>query len=78
MVAVSLIPQFVTADGPVLVSSVALGMIWATISGIWFSACVWVLDKGRERVSRPATQRLMQAATGIGMLVLGVAVAVGA
>ncbi|MFU8851547.1 LysE family translocator [Micromonospora sp. SL1-18] len=51
VVAVSLIPQFVTADGPVLASSVALGVIWAAISGTWFSLYVWTLDKGRERVT---------------------------
>lgn len=76
--AVSLIPQFVTPHGPVLASSIALGAIWATISGTWFCLFVWTVDKGRARVTRPTVRRLMQAATGLTMLVLGIAVAVGA
>jgi threonine/homoserine/homoserine lactone efflux protein len=78
VVAVSLIPQFVTADGPVLVSSIALGGLWAIISGAWFCLYVWTVDKGRARVSRPRVQRLMQATTGLTMVGLGIAVAVGA
>lgn len=77
VVAVSLIPQFVTASGPVLVSSVALGVLWAAISGTWFTAYVWTVDKGRDRVTHPATQRALQAATGVTLLSLGIAVAVG-
>jgi threonine/homoserine/homoserine lactone efflux protein len=78
VVAVSLIPQFVTAHGPVLASSIALGAIWATISGTWFSLYVWTVDKGRARANKPSVQRFMQAATGLTMLGLGIVVAVGA
>jgi threonine/homoserine/homoserine lactone efflux protein len=76
--AVSLLPQFVTADGPVLASSIALGAIWALVSGAWFCGFVYVLDQGRARVTRPAFRRGMQAATGLSLLGLGVAVALGA
>lgn len=76
VVAVALIPQFVTPHGPVLASSVALGAIWATVSGTWFCLYVWTVDKARARASTPRVQRLMHAATGVTMLGLGVAVAV--
>jgi threonine/homoserine/homoserine lactone efflux protein len=75
--AVSLIPQFVTARGPVIASSIALGAIWAAVSGTWFCLYVWTVDKGRARANKPIVQRFMQAATGLTMLGLGVAVAVG-
>jgi threonine/homoserine/homoserine lactone efflux protein len=75
--AVSLIPQFVTAHGPVLVSSIALGAIWAVVSGTWFCLYVWTIDKSRARANTPTVQRFMQAATGLTMLGLGIAVAVG-
>jgi threonine/homoserine/homoserine lactone efflux protein len=78
VVAVSLIPQFVTAEGPVLVSSIALGAIWALVSGSWFCLYVWIIDKGRPRANRPALQWFMQAATGVTMIALGVTVAVAA
>ena len=76
--AVSLIPQFVTAGGPVLLSSIALGAIWATVSGTWFCLFVWTLDKGRARIARPAVHRLMQTTTALTLLALGLAVAVAA
>jgi threonine/homoserine/homoserine lactone efflux protein len=76
VVAVSLIPQFVTAHGPVLASSIALGVIWALISGSWFCLYVWTIDKGRTRVTKPGAQRLMHAATGLTMVGLGIVVAV--
>jgi threonine/homoserine/homoserine lactone efflux protein len=75
--AVSLIPQFVAAHGPVLASSIALGAIWAVVSGTWFCLYVWTVDKARARANKPTVQRFMQAATGLTMLGLGIAVAVG-
>ena len=77
VVAVSLLPQFVTAHGPVVASSIALGAVWALISGTWFCLYVWTVDKGRARMTKPAVQRVMHAATGLTMVGLGVAVAVG-
>jgi threonine/homoserine/homoserine lactone efflux protein len=77
VVAVSLIPQFVTAHGPVLASSIALGAIWAAISGAWFCLYVWTIDRGRTRAANPTLQRFMQATTGLTMLGLGIAVAIG-
>ena len=76
--AVSLLPQFVTARGPVLASSIALGAVWALVSGTWFCGFVHVLDRGRARVDRPAFRRGMEAVTGVTLLGLGVAVAIGA
>ncbi len=78
VVALSLIPQFVTPHGPVLASSIMLGAIWATISGTWFSLYVHLIDHGRTRLTRPAVQKLLHTATGLTMIALGVAVAVGA
>lgn len=75
--AVSLIPQFVTADGPVLASSIALGTIWAAVSGTWFTLYVWTADKGRARVNRPAVRRVLRAATGVTVLGLSIAAALG-
>ncbi|MCY1139404.1 LysE family translocator [Actinoplanes sp. Pm04-4] len=78
VVAVSLIPQFVTPGGPVLLSSIALGVVWAAVSGTWFAFYVWVVDRGRARIASPATRKVVRAATGVTMLGLGVAVAIAA
>jgi threonine/homoserine/homoserine lactone efflux protein len=76
VVAVSVVPQFVDAHGPVLLSSLALGALWATVSGTWFCLYVWTIDKARVRASKPRVQRFMRAATGVTLLGLGIAVAV--
>jgi threonine/homoserine/homoserine lactone efflux protein len=78
VIAVSLVPQFVTAQGPVLLSSLGLGLLWACISGTWYTAYVWVIDRGRARVSRPSVRRALQAVTAVAMIGVGIAVAVGA
>ncbi|SCL20865.1 Threonine/homoserine/homoserine lactone efflux protein [Micromonospora rhizosphaerae] len=76
--AVSLLPQFVTAQGPVLASCIALGVVWAAVSGAWFCCFVWAIDKGRSQVTRPKFRRLMHVITGVTLPCLGVAVAAGA
>ncbi|MEV6302774.1 LysE family translocator [Actinoplanes sp. NPDC051861] len=75
--AVSLLPQFVSADGPVLVSSVALGVLWAVVTGTWYVVFTWLVDRGRALVARPATHRRLQVVTGCTLLCLGAAVAAG-
>ena len=75
--AVSFLPQFVTADGPVLASSILLGLVWAAVSGSWFCLYVLALHRVRVRATRPSTERLLRAATGVTMLGLGVAVTFG-
>lgn len=78
VVAVSLLPQFVTSDGPVPVSLMLLGALWAAVSGTWFCCYVWAVDRGRARIERPAFRRALQAATGLTLIGLGIAVAAGA
>lgn len=75
--AVSVLPQFVTADGPVLVSSIALGVIWALVNACWYLLFTWAVGRGRALVSRPAVRRGLSIATGVVLLALGVAVAGG-
>ncbi|WP_187399469.1 LysE family translocator [Micromonospora sp. AP08] len=75
--AVSLLPQFVTADGPVLLSSVALGALWAAVTGAWYLLFTWAVDRGRALVSSPAVYRRLQVATGCVLLCLGAGVAAG-
>lgn len=75
--AVSLLPQFVTPDGPVFLSSMALGVIWAAVAAAWYLLFTWLVDRGRALVARPAVQRRLQLATGGVLIVLGAAVAAG-
>jgi len=75
--AVSLLPQFVTATGPVLLSSLALGVLWAVVTGCWYVVFIGTVERGRTLVSRPAVRRWLQAITGCVLLCLGAAVAAG-
>ncbi|HEY2791918.1 MAG TPA: LysE family translocator [Micromonosporaceae bacterium] len=75
--AVSLLPQFVTTSGPVLLSSLALGVLWAVVTGAWYALFIYAVDRGRTLVSRPAVHRWLQVVTGCVLLCLGAAVAAG-
>ncbi|MEU2630167.1 LysE family translocator [Kitasatospora sp. NPDC007106] len=75
--AVSVLPQFVTADGPVLLSSIALGVVWAMVNATWYLLFTWAVGRGRALVSRPAVRRALGIVTGVVLLVLGAAVAGG-
>lgn len=75
--AVSLLPQFVTTHGPMFLSSLALGALWAAVTGCWYLLFTYAVDRGRTLVSRPTVNRRLQAVTGCGLLCLGVAVAAG-
>lgn len=76
--AISLLPQFVTADGPVFLSSLALGALWALVTACWYVLFTWAVNGGRSFATRPAVHRRLQAVTGGVLVLLGVAVAAGA
>ncbi|GAA3612618.1 hypothetical protein GCM10022419_117030 [Nonomuraea rosea] len=76
--AVSVLPQFVTANGPVFLSTVALGALWALVSASWYMVLTWAVGRGRALVSRPTVLRGLSVATGVVLLGLGAAVVAGA
>ncbi|MFF0311954.1 LysE family translocator [Streptosporangium sp. NPDC004379] len=76
--AVSVLPQFVTAEGPVFLSTVALGALWALVSASWYTLLTWAVGRGRALVSRPAVLRGLSVTTGVVLLGLGAAVMAGA
>ncbi len=75
--AISVLPQFVTAHGPVLLTSLALGMVWALVNAGWYLLFTWAVGRGRVLISRPAVRRRLSLVTGVVLLALGVAVAGG-
>ncbi|MER7789612.1 LysE family translocator [Streptomyces sp. NPDC097640] len=75
--AVSVLPQFVTAKGPVFLSTVALGALWALVSASWYLLLTWAVGRGRALVSRPTVLRGLSVTTGVVLLGLGAAVAAG-
>ncbi|GHC35370.1 LysE family translocator [Streptomyces cinnamoneus] len=75
--AISVLPQFVTAKGPVFLSTVALGVVWALVSASWYMLLTWAVSRGRDLVSKPTVLRGLGVTTGIVLLGLGAAVAAG-
>ncbi|MCZ0207733.1 LysE family translocator [Streptomyces achromogenes] len=75
--AVSVLPQFVTENGPVFLSTVALGALWALVSASWYALLTWAVGRGRVLVSKPAVLRGLSVTTGAVLLGLGAAVAAG-
>ncbi|MFI0774426.1 LysE family translocator [Streptomyces sp. NPDC021212] len=75
--AVSVLPQFVTSKGPVFLSTVALGALWALVSASWYMLLTWAVSRGRALVSQPTVLRGISVTTGVVLLGLGAAVAAG-
>ncbi|WP_405483467.1 LysE family translocator [Streptomyces sp. NBC_00009] len=75
--AISVLPQFVTPDGPVLLSSLALGALWTAINVSWYLLFTWVVGRGGTFFSRPAVRRGLSIGTGVVLVLLGVGVAAG-
>jgi threonine/homoserine/homoserine lactone efflux protein len=75
--ALALVPQFVSEQGPTAVGIIALGLLWAAISGTWFCLYVMAIDRARTRISSPKGQRWLGRANGVALLGLGAAVIVG-
>ncbi|MGY4920517.1 LysE family translocator [Streptomyces sp. 900116325] len=75
--AVSVLPQFVTSQGPVFLSTVALGVLWALVSASWYMVLTWAVGRGRDLVSQPTVLRGLSVTTGVVLLGLGAAVAAG-
>ena len=65
------------AHGPVFWSSLALGVVWAAVTGCWYLLFTWAVDRGRRVVSAPAVGGGLQLVTGFVLLGLGGAVAFG-
>ncbi|MEV4539451.1 LysE family translocator [Asanoa sp. NPDC049518] len=75
--AISLLPQFLTDDGPVLLSSIGLGVLWALVTGAWYVVFTWAVQRGRTLVARPVVHHRLQIVTGCALLCIGAAVATG-
>lgn len=75
--AISVLPQFTAAHGPVFLSSVGLGALWALVTVCWYLLFTWGVDKGSTLVSRPAVHRRLQLLSGCVLVLLGFAVAGG-
>jgi threonine/homoserine/homoserine lactone efflux protein len=75
--AVSLLPEFLPAHGPAFWPSLALGAVWAAVTGCWYLMFIWAADRSRSVIAAPAVSRYLRLVTGCVLLGLGAAVAAG-
>ncbi len=73
----ALLPQFTSERGPVAISTVSLGLLWAAISGAWFCLYVLAVDRGRRAIGSQRGQTYLGVANGVALLGLAAAVAAG-
>jgi threonine/homoserine/homoserine lactone efflux protein len=72
---VSLLPQFVPADVPVIGFSVLLACIHAVMGLIWFAALVLATRPLARWLRQPAVTRALDAMTGAALIGFGVRLA---
>jgi len=75
--AISLLPQFLTRNANFAIGSLVLGAIWATTTFAWYLTFTWLVERGRSFVTRASVIRGLDAATGVTLIALGIAVAIG-
>jgi threonine/homoserine/homoserine lactone efflux protein len=73
--AISLLPAFAGVGG--FLSTVGLGLVWSVVTTSWYLLFVLLVSRGRTFVTRPGAQRVLARASGLVLVVVGVAVAVG-
>ena len=75
--ALSLLPQFAPTSGRVVLATIGLGVIWATVTGLWYILFVWLVQRWRHLIVRTGTQRAVLRGTGVILLALGSGVVLG-
>lgn len=73
--ALALLPQYVPKDFDLLLGIMIFGTLWATISMSWYLVLVAIIEKSSRWLSRPVVRRWLTAASGVGILLLAVGLA---
>ncbi|GAA3888053.1 LysE family translocator [Streptomyces lacrimifluminis] len=68
----SLLPQFVPADGPALPRTLLLALIIVALALVWFPAVALLVDRLGRWLRRPRAARAVEAVTGTALTGLGV------
>ena len=75
--AVSFVPQFIAPNGPVLLSGMVLGVIWACSLSVWYAIFVFSVHHGRSMVTKPRVVTWLHGITGVVLVLLGISVIFG-
>lgn len=71
----TLLPQFIAPGQPVLLMSVLLATIFASIVALWLGTYVALLDRAGRFFQRPKVRQMLERVTGIVLVGLGIRLA---
>lgn len=72
----SLLPQFVSPGHAVLLPFLALGAVFVLMTIIWLAVYCLVADRAAQALQRPRVKAIMDRATGVVLIAIGLRVAV--
>ena len=73
--AITLLPAFAGVGG--FLPTVGLGLVWSTVTASWYLLFVLLVSRGRTFITRPGAQKALGSASGIVLIAVGGAVALG-
>ena len=73
--ALALLPQYVPENFNLLLGIMIFGTLWATISMSWYLVLVAIIEKSSRWLSKPLVRRWLTAASGVGILLLAIGLA---
>lgn len=74
--ALALLPQYVPSDFNLTIGIMIFGTLWSVISMSWYFVLVAIIDKSSRWLSQPRVRRWMTLASGVGILLLAVGLAI--
>ena len=72
---VALLPQFIPADGSLVLAGVLLGVVHNIEAVLWFSLIILGADAARRHLARQDTERWIEGLTGVALIGVGVKLA---
>jgi threonine/homoserine/homoserine lactone efflux protein len=75
--AVALLPQFIPDGANTASATAALGLVWATVTVLWYWLYTWLVERGQRLLSTTKARRRMAVASGAALASVGCALAWG-
>ncbi|HEX5525015.1 MAG TPA: LysE family translocator [Pedococcus sp.] len=73
--AITLLPAFAGVGG--FLPTVSLGLLWSAVTASWYLIFVLFISRGRTFITRPGAQKALGSVSGIVLISVGTAVALG-
>ena len=73
--AVSVLPQFVAPGSAGAATTLALGVLWTVVAGLWNVVGVLLAHRGRGVLTRPAARRAVEGVSAVALVADGVSLA---